>query len=47
VLPRSGGVLDQPSGEMLRLEKILDAFAGAEDLDRRRSEAKQKSKGKH
>jgi hypothetical protein len=38
--------LDQPSGEMLRLERIIDAFARAEELEVKRQDAKNKSKQK-
>jgi hypothetical protein len=40
-------VLDQPNLEMRKLEKVMIAFADAEELERKRSEARNKNKGKH
>ena len=47
VLPRAGGVLDQPSGEILKLEKIMDAYTKYEDYEQKRAEARAKNKAKH
>lgn len=40
VLPRAGGVLDQPAHEVLCLEKILEAYSRYEDVQMKKSETR-------
>jgi hypothetical protein len=47
VLPRSGGMLDQPASEMLRLEQILNAYNRYDDYMSRKSEVRQKNRNRH
>ena len=47
MLPRSGGVLDQPAHEVMRLEKMLDAFARYEELDSKRSKTRDRNRARH
>lgn len=42
MLPRSGGVLDQPAHEMIKLERVLGAFNEWEKIASRKMEAKNK-----
>ena len=47
MLPRAGGVLDQPADEVIKLEAILDAFGRWEELKSRRSETRDRNRARH
>lgn len=47
VLPRSGGVLEQPNDELRYLEKMLDAYARYEERNARRDRARHSNRVKH
>ncbi len=38
--------MDQPAPEILRLEKVLDAYARYEEKERKKSEARNKTKNR-
>jgi len=44
VLPRLGGVLDQPFDEIIRIEKMLDTFVRYEELERTRERTRAKNR---
>jgi len=47
VLPRSGGVLDQPDREVRKLERILGAYGKYEDHQRKKKITQEKNRKKH
>lgn len=47
VLPRAGGVLDQPAREVQLLETILDAFNKYEDHQAKKQNTRQKNRERH
>lgn len=47
VLPRGGGVLDQPSDEIVRLEAMFEAFTRYEKLEQQRDKARHRNRSRH
>lgn len=47
VLPRSGGVLEQPHTELARLEKILEVFGRYRDYKDEKGKTRNRNRGRH